>query len=223
MEKQTKTSAVIFVGYETELSDDWLKIRPEFQAPKNVVKAETKEKKIAEKEAEYEREACNYPWSGRIAKIVTVEPYHGERVFDEAEEFVRAFRGEHLDRFDKEGNPVDGAVRFVGANIRTFVKMLWAQQCQVGPVEPVHSQLPPGVLHTTHVDVGDILVPSGFKTCLDVDKISSHYFMAPGSGKDAYQDARKAVEIALAYGLYPHLLGGDIKMLGRQVSAEATY
>ena len=48
-------------------------------------------------------------------------------------------------------------------------------------------------------------MPSGFKTCLDVDKILSHYYQAEPFGKDATQDARKAADIALAYGLYPHL------------------
>ena len=204
MERQTKTSAVIFVGYETERSKDWREVKPDFQAPKNVTKPETIAKKIAEKEEEYEREAQGYIYSGSVSKIVTLEPGEGQRVFDGAKDFIENFNRELVNltrqRFDSEGYPIDGAVRFVGPNIRTFVKMLWAEMSV-----KYHDQLPPGMLHTTHVDVGDVLVPSGFKTNLDVSKILQFYYRSSPFGEDAASDARVSALVALAHNLFPHL------------------
>jgi hypothetical protein len=211
MEKQTqKTSAVIFVGYKTELSYCHRDIRPEFQAPKNVVKEETRAKKIAEKEEEYEREASGYVHAGQIAEIAVFDPCGGMDERCDAGGFVRSFNQEYGDRFDEEGQPIDGAVRFVGSGIRTFVKMLWAQQANLLLGAKLAAlwvgndcQLPPGMLHTTHVDVDDILVPSGFKACLDVDKILKEHYSAAPFGSDPLEDARVAGTIALAYNLYP--------------------
>lgn len=195
-----KTSAVIFVGYETELSKDWLDVKPEFKAPKNFTKPESIAKKIVEMEAAYEQEAQGYIYSGRFSKIVTLESGHGERVFDGAKDFAESFNREHVGMFDSQGHPVDGAVRFVGANIQTFVKMLWAELA-VGYFD----QLPPSMLQMPHVDVGSILVPAGFKTILDVNKILEYYYQSPPFGQDAVCDAKVAGLVTLAYNLYPHL------------------
>ena len=54
MENYQKTSAVIFIGFKTTTAAGYEKLMPEFQAPKSVTKEETRLKKIAEKEEEFD-------------------------------------------------------------------------------------------------------------------------------------------------------------------------
>jgi len=198
MENYQKTSAVIFIGFKTTAADGYEKLMPEFQAPKSVTKEETRLKKIAEKEEEFNAEAKNYVHTGSISEIITVEPGGGYRTFTDTTEFVKTFQREHGSRYDGEGQPVAGPVRFVGPNIRTFLKILWAQQAR----SPYPEQLPPSVLQTTHVDIYDVVLPSGFKSSLDVHKVISEVYHI-SKENDPLLGANLSAVIALDYNLFP--------------------
>ena len=202
MEKE-RTDSIIFVGYTTKRIEEYEALMPEFEAPKSVTKEETRLKKIAEKEEEFAREAHKFVHTGSLHKIVTFDPNHGKDEFHSAADFVDEFNERYGSKFDKEGYPTAGAIRLVGPNIRTFVKMLFAEQA-----DHSEEQLPPAMLQGTHVDLLDLLVPMGFKTTLDATKVAREMYNVESLGEDPYSDARVSALAALAYNLFPHLKRG---------------
>lgn len=214
-----KTSAVVLVGYQTSPRDDAEQFVPDFTANSNVKDAEVARRQIAEKRGRFMMELATKPYLGQLetvymalasdldtSKSVTLNvETEGHLLGPSIANILYQWFPNHFDpdtgHYFDEVDPI----RFIGFDVRNFVKLVGLECAEYG-----NSILPHALWYQAdHRDMREAVLPTPEATGITLDvvidrlRIPMPEEMVYEPGDDCHLDSMIAAECAARLNLFP--------------------
>lgn len=216
-----RTSSVIAVGFTTKHRDNITDLLPRFEPNKGTKDAAKQVEQVRDKTDRFLESCTDKPWMGELQDVALFSTTFGaERLRgkdDIIHELVGLVDAHHGGDFNKDGSWKISPIRFVGFNIRQFVKLFG-----LGAAEE-NCWLPHEIWYgSDHRDIGSAVLPS--TECSDVPlsaalsalqvKTVPHGYIP---GDDALKDLKLVVELTTKLNLFPQFRKEFSKLLQPRV------